>query len=272
MFNPIRVEAHNPGPMTGSGNHTYLVVEENGSALLIDAGVGERRHLDELARALDEHHAQLRDVLVTHGHPDHAIGVTAIARHHQQARFFKFPWPKEDQRYPVDWSPIREHDRFTVGEEALIALHTPGHSPDHVTFWHENSRTAFTGDLVVQGSSVMIHATKGGDLAQYLQSLDRLLRLAPRRVLPAHGTEVGDPEALIRGYIDHRLMREAQVVAAVTAGRDSVPSIVESIYDGLSPVLVPAAAETVHAHLEKLRQESRVMERDGRWTIAPDHS
>src|SRR5262245_11796791 len=272
MFNPIRLEAHNPGPMTGSGNHTYLVVEDNGPALLIDAGVGESRHLDELARALDEHRAQLRDVLVTHGHPAHATGVTAIAEHHRHARFFKFPWPEQDERYPVDWLPICEGDRFTVGDHTLVTFHTPGHSPDHVTFWHEDSRTAFTGDLVVQGSSVMIHATKGGDLAQYLQSLDRLRRLAPRRVLPAHGPDVRDPDALIRGYVDHRLAREAQVLAAVTAGRDSVPSIVESIYDGLSPALVPAAAENVHAHLEKLRHEGRVMERDGRWTIAPDHS
>src|SRR5215471_19001117 len=148
MFNPIQLDAHNPSPMTGAGNHTYLLIGEN-TALLIDAGVGEPRHLEELGRALDEHHAQLRDVLVTHGHPDHASGVTAIARQHHQARFFKFPWPKEDERYPVDWSPIREGDRFTVGDHTLLALHTPGHSPDHVTFWHEDSRTAFTGDLVV---------------------------------------------------------------------------------------------------------------------------
>jgi glyoxylase-like metal-dependent hydrolase (beta-lactamase superfamily II) len=271
MFNPIKLDAHNPGPMTGAGNHTYLLIGGN-TALLIDAGVGEPQHLEELERALDEHRALLREVLVTHGHPDHASGVTAIADRHRHARFFKFPWPEQDERYPADWSPIREGDRFAVGDHTLLTLHTPGHSPDHMTFWHEDSRTAFTGDLVVQGSSVMIHATKGGDLAQYLQSLDRLLRLAPRRVLPAHGPDVPDPEALIRGYIDHRLAREAQVLAAVTAGRDTVRSIVESIYDGLSPVLVPAAAENVHAHLEKLRHEGRVVERDGRWTIAPDHS
>jgi glyoxylase-like metal-dependent hydrolase (beta-lactamase superfamily II) len=271
VFNPIRLEAHNPSPMTGAGNHTYLLIAKN-TALLIDAGVGEPQHLEELERALKEHGARLRDVLVTHGHPDHASGVTALARHHSHARFFKYPWPQEDLRYPVEWSPIREGDRFTVGDHTLIALHTPGHSPDHVAFWHEDSRTVFAGDLVVQGSSVMIHATKGGDLAQYLQSLDRLLRLAARRVLPAHGPDVPDPEVLIRGYVDHRLAREAQVLAALAAERDSVPAIVESIYDGLSPALVPAAAENVHAHLEKLRHEGRVMERNGRWTIAPDHS
>ena len=270
MFNPIRLDAHNPSPMTGAGNHTYLLVDEQRSAVLIDAGVGESRHLEELAATLDGHHAQLRDVLVTHGHPDHASGVTAIAREHRGARFFKYPWADEDRRFPVAWVPIHEGDRVAIGESPLVAFHTPGHSPDHLAFWHEDSRTAFTGDLVVLGSSVMIHASHGGDLGQYLQSLQRLLTLAPRRLLPAHGPEVADPEPLLRSYIEHRLVREAQVIAALLAGRDAVPAIVESIYDGLSSALLPAAAENVQAHLEKLRRDGRAMERDGRWMIRSD--
>ena len=268
MFSPIRLDAHNPSPMTGDGNHTYLLMEENASAVLIDAGIGERRHLEELGRTLEDHHAWLRDVLVTHGHPDHASGAAAIARDHPRARFYKYPWPEEDRGYPVEWRPVRESDRFTIAGQNLVALHTPGHSPDHLAFWHEGSRTIFTGDLVVQGSSVMIHATRGGDLGEYLLSLERLLTLAPLHLLPAHGPDVSNPQALLRGYIEHRRMREAQVIAALTAGRDAVQSIVESIYDGLSPALAPAAAENVQAHLEKLRREGRATERDGRWTIS----
>jgi glyoxylase-like metal-dependent hydrolase (beta-lactamase superfamily II) len=269
VFKPLRLDAHNPSPMTGDGNHTYLLIEENASAVLIDAGIGEHRHLEELGRTLETHHAWLRDVLVTHGHPDHASGVAAIAHDHRRAQFFKHPWPLEDRRYPVDWLPIRENDRFAVGDEVLVAWHTPGHSPDHMAFWHEGSRTIFTGDLVVQGSSVMIDATHGGDLGEYLQSLERLLTLAPLHLLPAHGPDIGDPQTLLRSYIDHRRMREAQVIAALTAGRDAVRSIVESIYDGLSPALMAAAAENVQAHLEKLRRERRATERDGKWTLSP---
>jgi glyoxylase-like metal-dependent hydrolase (beta-lactamase superfamily II) len=272
VFNLIRLEAHNPGPMTGSGNHTYLLVDENASAVLIDAGVGEPRHLEELHATLERHRAQLRDVFVTHGHPDHVSGAVAIARVYPHAHFFKFPWPEEDQRYAVEWRPVHDREPFAIGDQTLVALHTPGHSPDHLTFWHEGSRTAFTGDLVVQGSSVMIHASRGGDLGQYLQSLERLLALSPVHLLPAHGPDVNHPRALVSDYIAHRQMREKQVMAALTTGRDSVSAIVESIYDGLSPALVPAAAENVQAHLDKLRREGRATEQGGRWTIASDHS
>jgi Beta-lactamase associated winged helix domain len=95
------------------------------------------------------------------------------------------------------------------------------------------------------------------------------LTLAPLHLLPAHGPDIGDPQTLLRSYIDHRRMREAQVIAALTAGRDAVRSIVESIYDGLSPALMAAAAENVQAHLEKLRRERRATERDGKWTLSP---
>jgi glyoxylase-like metal-dependent hydrolase (beta-lactamase superfamily II) len=265
LFNPIRLDAHNPGPMTGSGNHTYLLVADHGPATLIDAGVADARHLDAIAERLHERDAQLGDILVTHGHPDHASGATALAQAHPGARFFKYPWLEVDARYAVEWQPIRDGDRFQAANESLVALHTPGHSPDHVAFWHEPTRTMFTGDLVVSGSSVMIHASRGGDLAQYLSSLERLLELAPARLLPAHGPEVVDPEPLLRGYIEHRRMRERQVLDALAAGRDSVLSIVESIYDGLASALVPAARENVCAHLEKLRREGRAEERDGLW-------
>jgi glyoxylase-like metal-dependent hydrolase (beta-lactamase superfamily II) len=272
VFKTLTLEAYNPGPMTGSGNHTYLLVDESAPAVLIDAGVGEALHLEELRIALEENRTELRDVLVTHGHPDHASGAVALSRAYPHARFFKCPWPGEDQRYPVDWRPVHDNDRIAIGDHTLIALHTPGHSPDHLAFWHGDSRTAFTGDLVVHGSSVMIHASRGGDLGQYLQSLERLLALSPVHLWPAHGPDVSHPRALLSEYITHRRMRENQVVAALASGRDSVPAIVESIYDGLSPALVPAAAENVQAHLEKLRRDGRAAEHDGRWTLASDQS
>jgi glyoxylase-like metal-dependent hydrolase (beta-lactamase superfamily II) len=262
---PILLPAHNPGPLTGAGNNTYLVVS-GGEAALIDAGVGDPRHLDRIRHELADHRAGLSDVLVTHAHSDHASGAAALHRAHPRARFHKYPWPQEDPKFDVPWRFLRDGEQRLAGAAAVVALHTPGHSPDHIAFWHEASGTVFTGDLVIAGASVMIHTSGGGDLQQYLASLTRIRQLKPRRLLPAHGAEVTDPDTLLAQYIAHRQQREQQVLAALARGHQTVESIAESIYHGLEPRLVPAARENVLAHLRKLRREGRAFEEESSHT------
>jgi glyoxylase-like metal-dependent hydrolase (beta-lactamase superfamily II) len=267
VFAPIRIDARNPGPMTGSGNHTYLVIGAGGQAALIDAGVGEPGYIDALDAELTAARSTLHRVLVTHGHADHASGVVALAAGHPSAAFEKYPWPEVDPHYAVRWRSLADGDRIDLGSEVLVALHTPGHSPDHMVFWNEASGTVFTGDLVIAGSSVMIHTSRGGDLAQYMASLERILALKPRRLLPAHGLEVDRPTVVLNGYLEHRRFRERQVIDALTSGRDTVQAIADSIYDGLDPALMPAARENVRAHLNKLKSDGRAIEEGARWTV-----
>src|SRR5580765_7050400 len=106
VFEPLLLAAHNPSPMTGSGNNTYLIARRGGSAALVDAGVGEAQHLADLERALGGR--PLDAVLVTHGHRDHAAGAPAIAAAHPSAVFSKLPWPEEDAQYGVPWRSIQD--------------------------------------------------------------------------------------------------------------------------------------------------------------------
>ena len=193
-------------------------------------------------------------------------GVPDLSRAHPAASFTKYPWPEEDRSYAVEWQMLDDGSVVSAGGEPLTVLHTPGHSIDHVALWHEPSGTIFTGDLVVLGSSVMIHTSRGGDLAQYLASLERLRALSPTRLLPAHGPAIDDPDAVLAGYLAHRREREQQVAAALASGHSTVQAIAESIYHGLAPTLVPAALENVRAHLHKLEREGRATRvDDDRW-------
>jgi glyoxylase-like metal-dependent hydrolase (beta-lactamase superfamily II) len=253
--------------MTGSGNNTYLIASVDGRAVLVDAGVGMPAHLAQLSAALDARRSRLTEVLVTHGHPDHVSGVTRLAQAHPAVRFLKQPWPGQDEQFDVAWEAIGGGETIAAGPERLMVVATPGHSPDHVAFWHAPSGTMFTGDLVALGTSVMIHASRGGNLAEYLRSLERILEYDPRMLLPAHGPRVDNPRALIVGYLNHRREREQQVLAALRADRGTVEAIAESIYHELTPALVPAARENVRAHLEKLRAEGRAVFDGDRWRL-----
>jgi glyoxylase-like metal-dependent hydrolase (beta-lactamase superfamily II) len=264
-FDPIRLEARNPGPMSGTGNNTYLLMG-GAAAALVDAGVGAADHLAALGDRLRAAGATLGRVLVTHAHPDHASGAAALAAMFPGASFYKYPWPGEDGRYGVDWRRLAAGEDLEAGGVRLTAVHTPGHAPDHLVFWHAPSRTAFTGDLVLPGGHVTIPWSRGGDMRHYLDALTRLQALEPRRLLPAHGGEVIDPAPLIRAHLDHRLRRERQIEDALRAGIGTVQGLVDSIYDGLDPALRQGAAENVRAHLAKLRSEGRAFEDGARWT------
>jgi glyoxylase-like metal-dependent hydrolase (beta-lactamase superfamily II) len=251
----VAVPAGNPGPLTGTGNHTWLL---NGSIpTLVDAGVGEPAHLDAIAAALDTG-GRLAQVVVTHGHPDHAAGAPAIARRWPEASFRKLPWPETDAGIPVPWQPTADGQRIEAGDLQLEIVATPGHSPDHISLWHAGSRTLFGGDLLIEGATVVVPGTRGGDLRAYLASLERVAALAPAQVLPAHGPVIDEPLALIDRYIAHRHERERQVLAAIDAGATSLAGIVARVYPGLSDRLRPAATETVHAHVRKLVEDGRV--------------
>ena len=258
----IPIHAANPGYMTGSGNWTYLIPGPD--SLLIDAGVGKAEHLDAIASHAPGGPAR---VLVTHGHSDHASGAPAIAQRWPEARFLKYPWAERDAVYTAPWQFVGDGDRLSTSQGELQLLLTPGHAPDHLALWHAASRTVFTGDLLVKGNTVVIPGSHGGSLIAYLRSLDRVRALKPVRALPAHGEVIEDPDALIQQYIDHRVVREKQIVAALQGEPATVDSIVAAIYGGLRQELTPMAVQTVVAHLHKLEHDGLALREDDRWAL-----
>lgn len=262
-MNIILVPGCNAGPYTGAGNNTYLLPGR--TPTLLDAATGEAAHLAALAGALAS--ARLVQVLVTHAHPDHAGGSDAVAACWPEAVFRKMPWPERDRLQAVEYVPIADGDLIAAGDGHLRALHTPGHAPDHLCFFDEPSGTLFSADLVVPGSSVVIPASHGGSLAQYLASLRRVLALAPARMLPAHGPPIDDPAAVLHRYLEHRQRREDEVVAALGAGDRRPEAIVDRVYAGLAAELKRLARESVLAHLVKLRDEGRARSHGEEWEL-----
>lgn len=247
----------NPSLMTGPGTNTYLVGKEN--PLLIDTGSGIPEYMDLLKEVLRERGVSgISHVLVTHGHPDHVGGVEALRREFPALTVKKMARSGEG-RGPIAY--LKDGDRIEVDGCTLTALHTPGHAIDHLCFYLEEELSLFTGDLIVGVGTVVIHQEAGG-LKQYLASLERLLSLELERIYPGHGPVIHRPREKIVEYIEHRQMRENQILEALDWGDVTIPEIVRRVYTDVIPALHPVAERSVEAHLSKLEEDHLVE----RWT------
>ena len=235
-----RVVAPNPGPYTGPGTNTWIV-EAGPVVVVIDPGPDDDSHLAAINKRLAG--AAVGVVLVTHSHPDHLPLAERVAEQHHAAV----------RRYPE----LGDNDVVRVGTLNMTALHTPGHSADHLCFWLAGDRAVFSGDLILgRGSSMVTYPE--GDVAAYLQSLDRLASLNPRILFPGHWDPVEDAMAKIEEYRVHRLEREAQVLAEVRRGKGPAAELTRRVYGALDDQLMVAAEMTMRAHLHKLVDDGLV--------------
>ncbi len=250
----LRLLAPNASLMTGPGTNTYLVGEED--LVVIDPGPDDPDHL---RRIVASGHGKIRYVVVTHSHRDHAPGAGRLGAM-TGAKVLGFG----ERRDFVPDGRIAEGDVLITDTVRLEAIHTPGHSSDHLCFVGDpigrpGARVLFSGDHIMQGSTVVI-GPPDGDMRDYLRSLRRVSDITPPIgvIAPGHGLLIDDPHAAIDAYVALREHREASIHQAVLTGPMSAGDLVSMIYEGLPDALVRHAKRSVWAHLRKLHAERRV--------------
>ncbi len=213
--------------MTLEGTNTYVVGRD--LATVIDPGPADEGHI---ARVREEAEARggLGGVLLTHSHFDHADGAPLLS---------------EDARVPKDGEVIA----------GLKAIGTPGHAEDHVCFLM--GKVLFTGDLILGEGSTIV-PPDGGSLTAYLESLRRVAELDLDLLAPGHGPLVDDPAAKIAEYIEHRMMRERRLLEAFERGERSRDALLHEVWDDVPEPLLPAAAQVMEAHLQKLDGDGKL--------------
>jgi glyoxylase-like metal-dependent hydrolase (beta-lactamase superfamily II) len=256
----------NPSAFTGPGTNTYLV-GTGSRRILIDTGDGRPEYLPILDQALEKAGCTIQEIILTHGHIDHIGGVQSVHKRHGNCPVSKMPWPEIDTRYDFEISPLEDNCVIETEGARLHGIHTPGHAPDHLCFLLEQENTLFTGDNVL-GVGTTIIPTETGDLAQYMNSLERLLEQQPVGIYPAHGPFIEDGVGKLREYIAHRWEREDQILSTLADGVHEIEAMVKIIYTGYPSFLYAAAGQSVGSHLLKLERESRVR-REGKSKALP---
>lgn len=259
-----RVMARNPGPFTYLGTGTYIV--GHGEVAVIDPGPDLPEHLDALLAALAGE--RVIQILVTHDHADHS----PLARALSAATGAPVAGMTRPVAHSVTGPPVEagddaafRPDRLITGGEVfagpgwtLRVLATPGHTANHLCFALAEENALFSGDHVM-GWSTSVVAPPDGDMADYLASLRAVRDGRFATLWPTHGPPVTEPEPFLAAYIDHRLAREAQLLALLERGTSRIPQMVAVLYASVDKRLHPAAAQSVLAHLIKLVREGRAV-------------
>ncbi len=275
-----RVLAPNPSPYTYTGTQTYLVGAEDRIAV-IDPGPDEPVHLAALTAAIGG--AQVAAIMCTHTHRDHSPAARPLAEATGAPIVGCAPlvldddllasWgPRADAAFDRTYAPDRvmeDGEAMTGPGWTLTAVHTPGHTSNHLCFALEESGALFTGDHVM-GWSTSVVVPPDGDMAAYMASLDTLYARAgeggDRVYYPAHGPQIDNPRQLVRGMIGHRRQRENQIVRSLAQGPMRAADFVPRMYKGLDPRLAGAAEMSVTAHLIDLERRGLAGRSGEIWT------
>lgn len=257
-----RVIANNPGPFTYVGTGTYIV--GHGEVAVIDPGPDLAEHLHAILAATTGE--RVTHVLVTHHHSDHSPLSRPIAEAHGAkvyGRAVATPPIEGEIRLEAGYDRFEPDVTVDTGDVltgpgwTIEAIHTPGHTSNHICYALREENALFSGDHIMGWSTTVI-TPPDGDMGDYLASLETIRARGFSTLWPTHGAPITDPGPFIEAYAAHRLDRERQIIARLEAGDETIKAMVPTIYAAVDPRLHPAAAHSVLAHMIELVRTGRV--------------
>jgi glyoxylase-like metal-dependent hydrolase (beta-lactamase superfamily II) len=265
-----RVVAHNPGPFTFLGTGTYIV--GNGKVAVIDPGPDMPEHVQAILDALEPGET-VSHIVITHTHMDHspaarplqaATGAPTYGFGPHGSGPHTFDWGARDgaaaeEGGDVGFKPdhaVRHGERIEGDGWTLEAVHTPGHTSNHLCFQLVEEKALFSGDHVM-GWSTSVISPPDGDMTAYMRSLRLLLERDDAVYWPTHGAPIRDPKPFVRAFIAHREDRERQIAECLSRGVTRIPAMVEVMYANVDKGLHPAAARSVLSHLAHMVESGR---------------
>ncbi len=250
-----RIVAANPGRMTYHGTNTYLIQGADGVTVL-DPGPEDAAHVANIVRLAP---APIVRILLSHSHRDHLAAAAAL----QAATGAPtYGWHRSAEEAFTPDHPLQDGDVVA----GLQAIFTPGHAADHLCFAAPDG-VLFSADHVMSWSSSVV-SPPGGDMADYVASLHRLLGRDDRLYLPGHGPPMPGPRPYVQALLDHRMAREHAIAAALQQKSYATMALVDALYHQIDPVLRLAAERNVLAHLQKLQREGRAVVHGDLWQAA----
>ena len=267
----IRVLGCNPGHMTLQGTNTYLIGTGKKRVLLDTGEENNSEYISNLMKVLKEHNTNIEQIIISHWHLDHIGGLTDVIN--------QLSSPVKASKYPLEYSDddvddylsdfeltsLEDKHEIKIEGATLKVHHTPGHTTDHIILELLEENAVFSGDCILGEGTAIFE-----DLHSYINSLHKILKVAPATIYPGHGPVIDDPVDRIKHYITHRNMREQQIVETLKANSDkplTSMEIVKIIYKDIPEHLHPAADINVQHHLSKLLKDKVASESDDKWSI-----
>lgn len=259
-----RVVAENPSAFTFRGTGTYIVGGDTPGAALavIDPGPDMDEHVANLLRAIEGR--TVSHILITHTHRDHSPAAAALKAATGAPTYGFGPHARYDGEGVEAGGDLDFVPDHQIGDGAVIAgdgwafeaIHTPGHTSNHLCFALREENALFCGDHVM-GWSTTIVSPPDGDMLAYMKALEKLRARGETRYFPTHGAPIEEPHGFVDGLIAHRHDREAQIAACLADGVCGIPQMVARMYADVDTKLHPAAARSVLAHLVHMVQTGR---------------